>query len=113
VGFFLRLADEVRAELDAHAVILAHLFRLIESGVISQPLQQEDPSLSNVVFVQQFIAKTLMDAFPHLQQCVFIFIFFIIELIVWVTGRNSVSSWPVSSRITWTGRHSRAICATF
>ena len=59
------------AELDAHAIILARLFRLVESGVIQQPLQQEDPTLNNVAFVQQFIAKTLLDAFPHLQQCVF------------------------------------------
>ena len=56
------------AELDAHAVILAHLFRLVETGVVATPLQQENPALSNTAFVQQYIMKIIFEAFPHLQE---------------------------------------------
>lgn len=44
------------------------MFYLVESGAVVVPLQQQDPNLSNVVFLQQYMSKLLYEAFPHLQE---------------------------------------------
>ena len=49
-------------------MILSQMFYLVESGTVAVPLQQEDPTLSNTMFLQQFLSKLLYEAFPHLQE---------------------------------------------
>lgn len=57
------------AGLTAHSQILANLFAVAEQGLIKVPLAPEvqDPS-QNLLFVQQFMANLLKNAFPHLQD---------------------------------------------
>lgn len=55
-------------ELNLHAAILAQMFTYIESGILQAPLSTENPSLTNQVFVQQFVMTLLGKAFPHLQS---------------------------------------------
>ena len=53
-----------------HASILAYMFSLVEDNKISAPLF--DPSsvqaTSNAIYIQEYVAQLLKQAFPHLQE---------------------------------------------
>ncbi|KAL1462770.1 hypothetical protein WDU94_014579 [Cyamophila willieti] len=54
------------ASLVHHAQILSYMFQLVETGAVSAPLA---PGVTdNVVYVQEFVARTLKTAFPHLSE---------------------------------------------
>ena len=53
-----------------HASILAYMFSLVEDNKISAPLF--DPSsvqaATNAIYIQEYVAQLLKQAFPHLQE---------------------------------------------
>lgn len=51
--------------LTMHATILAYMFSLVELGRIQVPL---GPVPDNVLYVQEFVARLLKAAFPHLTD---------------------------------------------
>ncbi|XP_076658878.1 exportin-1 emb [Halictus rubicundus] len=53
------------AGLTMHATILAYMFSLVELGRIQVPL---GPIPDNVLYVQEFVARLLKAAFPHLTD---------------------------------------------
>ncbi|XP_076220931.1 exportin-1 emb [Nomia melanderi] len=53
------------AGLTMHATILAYMFSLVELGRIQVPL---GPVPDNVLYVQEFVARLLKAAFPHLTD---------------------------------------------
>ncbi|XP_076244670.1 exportin-1 emb [Calliopsis andreniformis] len=53
------------AGLTMHATILAYMFSLVELGRIQVPL---GPVQDNVLYVQEFVARLLKAAFPHLTD---------------------------------------------
>jgi exportin-1 len=48
-----------------HATILAYMFLLIERGKIHVPL---GPAPDNTLYIQEFVARLLRAAFPHLTD---------------------------------------------
>lgn len=58
------------AGLTMHATILAHMFSLVETGKVSEPLFTAEATQhpSNQAYVQECIANLLKQAFPHLQD---------------------------------------------
>lgn len=58
------------AGLTMQATILAYMFGIVEAGKITMPLNpvQQANSQSNVVYVQEFVARLLKTAFPHLTD---------------------------------------------
>ncbi|XP_062503656.1 exportin-1-like isoform X2 [Corticium candelabrum] len=60
------------AGLTMHATILCDMFRLVENGGIVAPLfnpsQVSDPTMTNQLFVHQYLQQLLKQAFPHLQS---------------------------------------------
>lgn len=48
-----------------HATILAYMFSLVEMEKIELPL---GPMPNNVAYVQEFVARLLKTAFPHLTD---------------------------------------------
>jgi hypothetical protein len=61
--------DVFRSGLTAHSQILANLFLIAEQGLIKVRLAPEvkEPE-QNLLYVQQFMANLLKNAFPHLQD---------------------------------------------
>lgn len=53
------------ANLHMHASILANMFNLVETGRIKVPL---GPTSDNVLYVQEYVARLLRTAFPHLTD---------------------------------------------
>lgn len=51
--------------LTMHATILAYMFTLVEIGKIQVPL---GPIPDNTLYVQEFVARLLKVAFPHLTD---------------------------------------------
>lgn len=52
-----------------HATILAYMFTMVEMGRISVPLGPGATSAAdNVLYVQEFVANLLRQAFPHLTD---------------------------------------------
>ncbi|GAA6019734.1 hypothetical protein JCM10207_009246 [Rhodosporidiobolus poonsookiae] len=63
--FFVLTDADHKSGFKSTALVLARLFKLVESGDIQVPL---DPSASsNPVFVAEYTANLLKGAFPHLQ----------------------------------------------
>ncbi|EDQ91900.1 uncharacterized protein MONBRDRAFT_19782 [Monosiga brevicollis MX1] len=54
--------------INYHSAILAQLFEIVEHDKLSFPLNKEDPSMPNRVFLEQWAASLLSSAFPHLQK---------------------------------------------
>jgi len=54
--------------LNQHAAILQLLFRMVEQNHITSPLNPVDQTMSNQLFVRQYIAHKLREAFEHLRQ---------------------------------------------
>lgn len=57
------------------ANILAYMFSIVESGKITLPLNPavQGDTISNLVYIQQFVADLLKRAFGHLSEWVFVF----------------------------------------
>jgi exportin-1 len=75
--FYLQLLEHVfgvltdslhYGELDQHAILLADMFGMLENGVVSIPLNQEDPTMNNQAFVQGYIMRQIAGAFSNLQE---------------------------------------------
>jgi exportin-1 len=57
------------AGLTMHATILAYMFTMVEMGRISVPLGPGATSAAdNVLYIQEFVANLLRQAFPHLTD---------------------------------------------
>ena len=50
-----------------HATILAFMFSLVEEDKIGT-LLCENPQMSNALYVQEYVAQLLKQAFPHIQE---------------------------------------------
>lgn len=62
---FIYLIDFIDVGLTMHATILAYMFTLIELGKIQVPL---GPVPDNTLYIQEFVARLLKAAFPHLTD---------------------------------------------
>lgn len=51
-----------------HSTILAYMLSLVEMNKITVPLGPNITALQNMIFVQDFLAKLLKAAFPHLNE---------------------------------------------
>ena len=52
-----------------HATILAYMFSLVEENKIGAPLfNQNVQAANNAIYVQEYVAQLLKEAFPHLQE---------------------------------------------
>lgn len=53
-----------------HATILAFMFSLVEEDKISAPLYNTTTiqAASNAVYIQQYVAELIKQAYPHLQE---------------------------------------------
>ena len=61
----------LKAGLSMHATILAYMFTLVETDKITAPLNAEEQvknNMTNMVFIQGFVANLLKSAFPHLTD---------------------------------------------
>jgi exportin-1 len=57
------------AALTMHATILAYMFTMVEMGRITVPLGPGATSAAdNVLYIQEFVANLLRQAFPHLTD---------------------------------------------
>ena len=59
------------AGLTMHATILAYMFTLVETDKITAPLNAEEQvknNMTNMVYIQGFVANLLKSAFPHLTD---------------------------------------------
>ena len=59
------------AGLTMHATILAYMFTLVETEKITAPLnvtEQTTKNMTNMMFIQEFVANLLKTAFPHLTD---------------------------------------------
>jgi len=59
------------AGLTMHATILAYMFTLVETEKITAPLnaaEQTPANITNMVYIQGFVANLLKTAFPHLTD---------------------------------------------
>lgn len=57
-----------KSGFNLQTVILARLFRVVEAGIIESSLAEAagaDPSIPNSLFVKEFVANLLKNAFPH------------------------------------------------
>jgi len=53
-----------------HATILAYMFSLVEDDKIAAPLFNPSTvqATSNIIYVQEYVAQLLKQAFPHMQE---------------------------------------------
>merc|ERR1711934_1242541 len=51
-----------------HATILAYMFTLVESEKVTVPLNSADKTVTNMTYIQGFVANLLKNAFPHLTD---------------------------------------------
>lgn len=69
--FFVLTDSDHKSGFRMQSVILARLFGLVEMGLIHAPLyssrQSQDPHISNVTFLRDYVVDLLRSAFPHLQ----------------------------------------------
>jgi len=58
------------ASLTMHATILAYMFSLVEDDKIAAPLFNPSTvqATSNIIYVQEYVAQLLKQAFPHMQE---------------------------------------------
>ncbi len=57
-----------------HATILAFMFSLVEEDKIGAHLC-DNPHMANALYVQEYVAQLLKQAFPHIQQWVGFWVF--------------------------------------
>lgn len=69
-SFYVLTDSDHKSGFKLQSTLLARLYGLVASNSISAPLYdpaQVDPSTSNVIFVRDYSANLLANAFPHLQ----------------------------------------------
>ncbi|TIC33521.1 hypothetical protein E3Q02_03491 [Wallemia mellicola] len=69
-SFYVLTDSDHKSGFKLQSVLLARLYALVSKVGISAPLYdpaQVDPSTSNVIFVRDYTANLLANAFPHLQ----------------------------------------------
>lgn len=56
--------------LTMHATILAYMFSLVEQNKIGAPLFNPATvqAANNAIYVQEYVAQLLKQAFPHMQE---------------------------------------------
>ena len=69
--FFVLTDTDHKSGFKLQSLLLARLFQLVENGTIQSPLfnpsQVPDPNISNSVFLREYTANLLKNAFPHVQ----------------------------------------------
>ena len=72
--FFVLTDTDHKSGFKLQSMVLARLFQLIQTGAIGVPLFDPsavpDPNMSNSIFLQEYTATLLKNAFPHLQPYV-------------------------------------------
>ena len=72
--FFVLTDTDHKSGFKLQSMVLARLFQLVQTGAIGVPLFDPstvpDPSMSNSLFLQEYTATLLKNAFPHLQPYV-------------------------------------------
>ena len=69
--FYVLTDGEHKSGFRYQAIILAHLFEIVESGLIQVPLYPPESSANfpdNRAFLKDFLSNMLRTSFPHLQQ---------------------------------------------
>lgn len=69
--FFVLTDTDHKSGFKLQSMVLARLFQLVQTGAIGVPLFDPstvpDPNMSNSMFLQEYTATLLKNAFPHLQ----------------------------------------------
>lgn len=72
--FFVLTDTDHKSGFKLQSMVLARLFQLMQTGAIGVPLFDPstvpDPNMSNSMFLQEYTATLLKNAFPHLQPYV-------------------------------------------
>jgi exportin-1 len=70
--FFVLTDTDHKSGFKIQSVLLARLFQLVETNVITAPLfdpsQVPDPNVTNGQFIREYSANLLQSAFPHVQR---------------------------------------------
>ncbi|KJA20251.1 hypothetical protein HYPSUDRAFT_203952 [Hypholoma sublateritium FD-334 SS-4] len=70
--FFVLTDTDHKSGFKLQSVLLARMFQLIEMNVIQTPLfdpaQSPEPGMTNSMFLRQYTANLLKNAFPHVQN---------------------------------------------
>ena len=76
--FFVLTDTDHKSGFKLQSMVLARLFQLVQTGAIGVPLFDPstvpDPNVSNSVFLQEYTATLLKNAFPHLQPYVYLIV---------------------------------------
>jgi exportin-1 len=69
--FYVLTDTDHKSGFKLQSILLARMFQLVEMNVIQAPLfdpsQVPDPNISNAVFLKEYCANLLKNAFPHVQ----------------------------------------------
>ena len=66
--FYVLTDGEHKSGFRYQAIILAHLFEIVETGLLQAPLYPSESNFTdNRAFIRDFIANMLRTSFPHLQ----------------------------------------------
>ncbi|EEB91897.1 hypothetical protein MPER_09672, partial [Moniliophthora perniciosa FA553] len=69
--FFVLTDTDHKSGFKLQSILLARMFQLVELNVIQAPLfdpaSVPDPNISNAVFLREYSANLLKNAFPHVQ----------------------------------------------
>lgn len=72
--FFVLTDTDHKSGFKLQSLVLARLFQLVETNSITVPLFDPstvpDPNVSNVIFLRDYTANLLKNAFPHIQSYV-------------------------------------------
>ncbi|KAJ7172647.1 CRM1 C terminal-domain-containing protein [Mycena filopes] len=70
--FFVLTDTDHKSGFKLQSVVLARMFQLVEINAIQTPLfdpaQMSDPNLTNAMFLREYSADLLHNAFPHVQK---------------------------------------------
>lgn len=83
--FFVLTDTDHKSGFKLQSMVLARLFQLVQTGAIGVPLFDPstvpDPNVSNSVFLQEYTATLLKNAFPHLQPYVYLIVLLLGEFL--------------------------------
>lgn len=69
--FFVLTDADHKSGFKLQSALLARMFQIVETGVIQSPLfdpsQVPDASITNSIFLREYTANLLRNAFPHVQ----------------------------------------------
>jgi exportin-1 len=72
--FFVLTDTDHKSGFKLQSLLLARMFQLVETNQIQTPLfdpaQMPEPGITNAVFLKQYTANLLKNAFPHVQRYV-------------------------------------------